>query len=165
MAENNDALKGSTMKVFGSVRQNLLDRNSWYSPFLSIDFCNAARKGYSTKRVGTVRQKNFEGNLDTSPYLLSINISATRKILKHSTEGFLYGLLLYCETNNFRWKILILAPSYPLTFSLTESFWNTAQKGYSTNCFGTVRQNVLEGKSWHNPWKHNIFQQPKLMTY
>ena len=38
MAENNDTLKGSTMKVFGSVRQAILDRNSWYSPFLSIDF-------------------------------------------------------------------------------------------------------------------------------
>ena len=38
MAENIDTLKGSTMEVFGSVRQNILDRNSWYSPFLSIDF-------------------------------------------------------------------------------------------------------------------------------
>ena len=38
MAENNETLKGSTMKVFGSVRQTILDRNSCYSPFLTIDF-------------------------------------------------------------------------------------------------------------------------------
>ena len=38
MAETNDTLKGSTMKVFGSVRQNILDRISWYTHFLSIDF-------------------------------------------------------------------------------------------------------------------------------
>ena len=70
MAENNDTVKGSTMKVFGSVRQNFLDTSSWYSHFLFIDFFT----------IG--------------------------KILKHSTQGFLYEMLLYCETKSFRRKIV-----------------------------------------------------------
>ena len=75
MAEKNYTLKGSTMKVFGSVIQSIFDRNSWYSPFLSIDFY------------------------------------ATRKILKHSTEGLLYEMFRHCETKIFRRKILTLPPS------------------------------------------------------
>ena len=153
MAENNDTLKSSTMKVFGSVRQTVLDRCSWYSPFLSIDFfatgkilkhstegllhetfqhyettnfspkvltsplhtliytfsiseINERLKGSPTAFFGTVGQNFFEGTLDTSPHLLSINFSATRKILRHSTEGFLYKMLLYCETKSFRRKIV-----------------------------------------------------------
>ena len=42
-------------------------------------------------------------------------------------------------------------PSYPKTFSLPETFWNTAQKGSSTKCFGTVRQKIFDRKSWYSP--------------
>ena len=55
-----------------------------------------------------------------------------------------------------RRKILILPPSYPLTFSLPDFFWNTAEKGYSTKYFGTVRKNFFDGKSWHNRLKQKI---------
>ena len=66
MAENKDTQKGSTMNVFGSVRQNILDTSSWYSHFLFIDFFT----------IG--------------------------KILKHSTQGFVYEMLLYSETKRFQ---------------------------------------------------------------
>ena len=31
--------------------------------------------------------------------------------------------------------------------------------------FGTARQIISDGKSWHNPLKHKIFRYPKLMTH
>ena len=37
-------------------------------------------------------------------------------------------------------NLLIPPPTYPKSFSLPEFFWNTAQKGSSTKCFGTLRQ-------------------------
>ena len=43
-------------------------------------------------------------------------------------------------------------------------FWNTAQKGSPTKFFGTVRQKIFDGKSWHNSLKHEIFPYPKLVT-
>ena len=43
MAENNDILEGSPLKVFGSMTQKNIDRNSWYSPFISIDFFAAGK--------------------------------------------------------------------------------------------------------------------------
>ena len=38
MAENNDILEGSPLKVFGSMTQKNIDGKFWYSPFLSINF-------------------------------------------------------------------------------------------------------------------------------
>ena len=46
-------------------------------------------------------------------------------------------------------------PSDPLIFSLLEFFRNTAKKGSSTKSFGTLRQKILDIKSWHNHLKHN----------
>ena len=51
-----------------------------------------------------------------------------------------------------------------LIHKLPEISWNTAQKGSSTKCFGTARQNKVDKKSWHNPLKHRIFRYPKSVT-
>ena len=48
--------------------------------------------------------KKFDGKTWYPP-VLSINSFATGKCLKHSTEGFPYELLRYCETKQFRRKI------------------------------------------------------------
>ena len=64
------------------------------------------------------------------------------------TEGLPYEFFRQCETKNFRRKILILPPP-PLiqTFSLPVIFWNTVQKGSPMKFFGTVRQQIFDGKS------------------
>ena len=53
-------------------------------------------------------------------------------------------------------------PSYPQTFSISDIFRKTANKGSSTKCFGTVRQKNFEGKSRHNPLNHKIFRYQKF---
>ena len=62
----------------------------------------------------------------------------------------------------FSTEILDTPTSYPLTFLLPERFWNTAQKGYSTKCFGNVRKKIFDGKSWHNRLKQKIVRYPKI---
>ncbi len=112
--------------------------------------------------------KNFRRKiLILPPPLLSINFFAAGNFLKHSTEGFTYKIFRHCETKNFRRKILILPPppSYPYTFSLPETFWNTAQKGSPTKFFGTVGQKIFDGKSWYSPLPpliHTLFRYRKL---
>ena len=151
MAENIDTLKGSTMEVFGSVRQNILDRNSWYSPFLSIDFfatgkilkhsteglLNEMFRHCETKKISRkvltaptfssilfrypkmredwrVRLRLF-WHCETEifrkktwyfPLLLNQKLLHPRNFLKHSIEGFLYEMVLYCEKKSFRRKIV-----------------------------------------------------------
>ena len=67
MAEKKDTLKGSTMKVFGSVRQNILDTSSWYSHFLFIDFFTIGKilkhstEGLLYETFPHCETKNFEG--------------------------------------------------------------------------------------------------------
>ena len=67
MAEKKDTLKGSTMKVFGSVRQNILDTSSWYSHFLFIDFFTIGKilkhstEGLLYETFRHCETKNFEG--------------------------------------------------------------------------------------------------------
>ncbi len=72
----------------------------------------------------------------------------------------------YCKTNNFRRKILILPPppSYPYTFSLPETFWNTAQKGSPTKFFGTVRQKIFDENldTPPSPLIHKLFRYRKF---
>ena len=114
MAEINDTLKSSTTKGFGSVGQrNFTENLDTPHPLIytfSIPEINERLEGPPTAFFHTVGQKLYGGNLDTSPYLLSIKFSATRKILKHSTEGFLYEMLPYCETKSFRRNILVIPP-------------------------------------------------------
>ena len=50
--------------------------------------------------------KTFDGKIDTHPFpILSIKFFANRKFLKHTTEGFLYEKLRYCETKQYGRKI------------------------------------------------------------
>ena len=113
MAENNETLKGSTMKVFGSVRQTILDRISWYSLFLSIDsFATGKIPKHSTELLlyETFRlceTKKFRRKILTlTPSLLAVNFFANRKFLEHSTEWLLYEMFRYCEAKKFRRKIV-----------------------------------------------------------
>ena len=92
-------------------------------------------RGSPTKKFGTVRQKFFEGNLDTSPSLLSINFFVTRNFLKHSIEGFLYEMFRYCETKNFRRKILIVPPFSSINLFATGNFPKHSTEGFPYEVF------------------------------
>ena len=81
-------------------------------------------EGSPTAFFGSVRQKISEESLDTSPSLLSINFFATRNFLKHMIEEFLYEMFRYCETKNFRQKIVILPFSSPSSL-LSINFFDT----------------------------------------
>ena len=115
--------KGSSTKCFGTVRQKIFDRKSWYSPSPLIQKLFRCRKLSETQhrrvhlqKFSALWNKKFSTeNLDTPPSpFLSIHFFAAGNFLKHSTEGFTYKIFRHCETKNFRRKNLILPlPSYP----------------------------------------------------
>ena len=107
MAENDDTLKCSTTKVFGSVGQKILDRISWYSPFLFIDFFATGKiLKHSTDRllyemVRHCETKNFSRKILTPPPS-HLYFFETRNWWK--TKGFTYGICRHCETKFHRKK-------------------------------------------------------------
>ena len=58
--------------------------------------------------------------------------------------------------NKFPTAISWHPPLLSIKFSLTESFWNTAQNGSPTKSFCTARQKKSDRISWHNPrnWRN-----------
>ena len=88
----------------------------------SISEINERLKGSPTAFFGTVGQNFFEGTLDISPHLLSSNFSATRKILRHSTEGS--STKSFCTVRrNFSKENLDTSPSLlSQNFSTTRKF-------------------------------------------
>ena len=51
----------------------------------------------------------------------------------------------YCETKQFRQKIVLLPPSPVSRNSFRNQKFSEAQKGCSTKNFGTVRQKLIDG--------------------
>ena len=111
-----------------------------------------ARKGFPTKFFAT-ETKNFRWKIAILPSFLSINFFATGNVLKHSTEGFLYEMFRYCGTKKIWRKIVILPPSSsPLIHKIFRfQKFSETQKGSPTKFFGTVRRQILDGKSWYSP--------------
>ena len=96
--------------------------------FRDQKFCETQRF-FSTKCLGTGRQNNFDGKSWYTFYQYKFSITECFWI----TEKFLHENLHYCQTKQFRRKIVIillappppLLPSYPLKISIPEKFWNT----------------------------------------
>ena len=88
------------------ILSELWDKNF---SFLSVTFFDT---GYLTKHsriplrnLSVLRdEKSLTENRDTPLSLLSKNFFATRKHLKHRSEGLLYETFRHCETKNF-WSI------------------------------------------------------------
>ena len=117
---------------------------SFFLNFLLLEILwNTAHKGSPTKFFGTARQKIFYRKSSFSPL--------RHKVFRYPklSEGFLYEMFWYCETKQVWRKIVIPAASYPQHFSIPE--FSETQKGSSSKCFDTVRQNNFDGKSWYPP--------------
>ena len=84
------------------------------------------------------------------PPVLSSNSLTTGKCLIHSTEGFLYDLLRYCETKQVRRTIVTTAPSL-IPYKFRYHKHSDIHKVSSTKVFGTVRQKFSDGKTWYSP--------------
>ena len=122
-----------------------------HKTFWCENFCDTL-KGSSTK-LSLLWDKKNTAKLVTPPPLLFINFVDTRVFLIH--KCFDYKVLRYCETTIFRRKTVILPLSLPLIqniFRLSET-----QKGFSTKCFVTVRQNSFDKKSWYSPNSYHKF--------
>ena len=132
------------------MRQKIFEGNLDTSPsLLSINFFGTRKllklstEGFLYDMFWYCEKKIFEGNLDTSPSLLFINFFATRIFLKHSTERFLYEMFRYSETKNStknRDITLLIIKFFDTRISDT-------LKSSPTNFFGTVRQEIFDGKS------------------
>ena len=134
-----------------------LSRPQTYS--LPETFRNAAHNGSPAMFFGTARQKNSTKNRDLK--LLSMKFFDTRN--QWNTEVFPYEIFRYCETEQYRQKIVQPVPSLIPNIIRYQKLSETP-KSSSTKLFGTVRQNSFNGKSWHNPLNYNFFRYPKSMT-
>ena len=122
-----------------------------YPLHFSIPEISDTLKGFSTNFFGTVRQKIFHRKSCSSPPPPSYpKIFYILEIL-WSTQWFPYEVFRYCETKQFRQKIVMPAPSLIPNIFRYQKFCET-QKGSPTNFFGTVRQKIFEGKSWYFPF-------------
>ena len=156
--------KGSSTKVFGIFRQKLFDWRFWYSPLFIQklsryrSFSETQLRKILLRKSSALWDKDFSTeNLDISPFLF-VNLLANDNFPKHSTGLFAYDVIRYCETKNFRHKIVILLsshPSYPKISSISEFF--ETQKGSPTKAFGTVRQQFFCWKLWYPLLGINFF--------
>ena len=112
--------KGSSTKFFGTVRQQIFDRKSWYFPLRHKTFRyprpSETQKGFSTKWFGTVRQNNFDGKSRCSSHVLYLTFLPPR--ILRNTERFLYEILWHCERKVFDRKSWYSLPPffYPSIF-------------------------------------------------
>ena len=80
-----------------------------------------------------------------------INMKDSR-FLFWNQEGLVYEMFRYWNKKfSMENRDITCNPSHPWTLSLPKTFWNTPQKVSSTKCFGAVRQNNFDGKSWYPP--------------
>ena len=164
--EISDTLEGSPTIFFGTVRQNVFGRMSWYSPprpsrpqtySFPEFFRNAAQKGSPAMFFGTERQKNSTKNRDI--FLLSIKFFDTRN--QWHPRQFPYEFFGTVRQNVFGRKFRYSPrPSRPQTYSLPETFRNATQKGSPAMFFGTARQKIFQenrdifllGIKFFDPW-------------
>ena len=110
----------------------------------------------------TVRQKTVDGKWWYPPPHIN-KLFRYRKFSETQHRMVPLRKFWALSEKNFRRKILILLPpSYPITFSLREIFWNTAQKGSPTKFFGTARQKDFDRKLWYSRLRRKIFRYSKL---
>ena len=113
------------------------------------------------KLFGTARQIIFDGKSWHNP--LKHKIFRYPKLMTHRKVYLRNFSALWDK--KFSTKNHDPPPLIDTFFSLPEYFVNTAQKNSPMKLFGTARQIISDGKSWHNPLKHKIFRYPKLMTH
>ena len=145
--------------------QKISDGKSWYPPLihklfsLPETFWNTAQKGSSTKFFGTVRQQFF--------YRKSWYCPLRNKIFRYRKFSETQHRRVPLRNFSVQWdnKFSIENRDIALlekNFSIPEIFWNTAQKGFSTKFFGTVRQQIFYRKPWYSHLRNKIFRYPKF---
>ena len=102
-------------------------------------FENTAQNGSSTKCYGTVRQNNFDRKSWNPPPLLYLNCFDNKIFLKQWRVPLEVVFVLW-DKNFLTENLDTPPPLLSINFCPAEKFWDTAQKGSSTKCYGTVRQ-------------------------
>ena len=79
--------KGPPTKFFDTVRQQIFNRKSWFSPLrhkiIRYPKLSETPKSSSTKWFGTVKYNNFDGKSWYPPPLYSLNFFDSRNFLKY----------------------------------------------------------------------------------
>ena len=154
--------KGSPTKIFGTVRQQIFHRKSWYSPHRHKVF---RYPKFSETQTGP--RRNFSALWDKKKF----NKKSWHNSLKHKI--FRYPKLVThwrVPLRNFSalWDKKLLTknrdtPPSPLIHKLFryQKLCET-KKGSPTKFFGTVRQQIFYRKSWSSPHRHKVFRYPKF---
>ena len=144
--------KGSPYYIFQNCVTKTLTKNCETSPSSLIHKNFDTRSFLKQKRVHlrnfwTLWDKKLIAENSDIPFLC-VNFFHTRLFLKHRRILLRIFLVLWDK------KLTKTCETTPLLLSIkifdTRNFSET-QKGSSTKCFGTVRQNSFYGKSWHPP--------------
>ena len=150
--ETSETLKGSPTKFCGTVGQKVFDGKSWYPPpsypniFDTPNYCNS-KVFPPTEFFGTVRQKIFDGKSWYSLPPSCSNFSVPEINETHQRTPTLRNFSALRD-KNFSTKKLDTPPLFIQTFSLPEII--ATVKDSRTEIFGTVRQQIFDGKSWYS---------------
>ena len=139
--------EGYSTKGFATVRQkNGRQIVIFTSPYIHKMFANQIvsepQKRSSTKSFGTVRQNMFD--VQFTPFYPEFHVIP---YCFWNTGGFPHNVFRYCETTNFRRKVLILSRVLSIKFSDARRFlkhWKVPRQ----KTFVGVRHNNFDGNSW-----------------
>ena len=125
----------------------------FYKFFRYQKFCET-QKGSPTKFFPYCETKQFWRKIVIpTPSLIANNFRHQKVSETQHRECSPCEIFRHCETKAFRQKIAILPSSFPLLIYKNFRYPNfcETQKGFSTKCFGIVRQNNFDRKSWYPP--------------
>ena len=149
---------------FGTLRQQIFYRKSWYSPLWHKIFqyvkLSETQKGSSTKWFGTETKLFWRKILIPAPFL-NPNIFRYQKFSETRVSLRNFSLLWDKMFDIKSWYSLPPSPLLSIKFSDTRNFAKH-RRFPLRSFFGTLRQQIFYRKSWYSPLWHKIFQYVKL---
>ena len=155
-------------KFFGTVRQQTFDGKLWCPPLSFSLILNIFRyRNFFQTQKGSLRNFSvlWDETLSTESRdtpLLSIKFFDTPNWW--NTKGFPYQTFWHCERENFWRKFVIIPAPFLIPNIFRYQKFSEAEKVSTVKFFGTVRQQIFDGKSWCPPLSliFNIFWYQKF---
>ena len=147
--EISETLKDSPTKSFGTVRQNIFNGKSWYTPpllsmnfLVTENFLKRSTEGFPYQFFRHCETKNFRRKLLIPP-LLFINFFATGRNFSETRHRRVPLTKFFGPVRQKSFGKTVMPPPPPMHENFRYKSVFETQKGSPTKFFGTVRQKFL----------------------